>query len=87
MQHLCSKITLQTAAHSCTADKRDWLASCGIMWPLFASLGSEGQLVLHLCVDIMLFPSGITTVNLFLVGIIFFYVGTYGDKMASGAWI
>jgi hypothetical protein len=39
---------------------------------LFASFGSEGQLMLHSCVDVMLFPSGITTVNLFFVGRIFF---------------
>ena len=64
---LSKKDTVHPASHNLTTGSNDWCRSCGIMCASIEHLGSVGQSMLHSCIDVIVFPSGIIMFNGFFV--------------------
>ena len=82
MQQSCSKSTLHPALHNFTTESSDCCASFGTIWPEIAVLGMFGQLISHSWVEVILFPSGMTTLIGFCVGCTFMTLAVIAKKLS-----
>ena len=82
MQQSCSKITLHPALHNFTTESSDCCASFGTIWPEIAFWGMFGQLISHSCVEVILLPSGMTTLIGFCVGRTFVTLAVIAKKLS-----
>ena len=81
MHFVFVKRTSQPLSHSLTTESSDWSDNAGITWPVVACCGSEGQSMVHLCVDLRIVPSGMVTLILLFVG-----RTSFTDALAEMKW-
>ncbi len=65
------KMTLQPALHKVTTNRRECAASPGMMWAVWAQVGSMGRLSMHVWVDDTCLPLGRCAMRGMMAAIVF----------------